>query len=260
MATPSEASAISQRTFSLLAHSAAMPVGLGCGSGELSTAGECSGLSGGQRRLWLGNGQGRPGRGGVTALGSGTTCSAIGIERTALRGTLACPGCIGRDLVALSCVEDWPAASGEIGVSDCSAAIARGAFGVCSCSSCIKLVYLTYDHAVRAPLVGALIMLGLLVFYRNMAGMAIVVQLSVMPARYYNGKSLQSGETLRVLAVADHVEPQLYDNGVADWLGPVDVIISCGDLPPYYLDFLVSTLGAPLFHVLGNHCFLPTIR
>jgi len=78
-----------------------------------------------------------------------------------------------------------------------------------------------------------------------------------MPARYYNGKSLQSCETLRVLAVADYIEPQLYDNGVADWLGPVDVIISCGDLPPYYLDFLVSTLGAPLFHVLGNHCFLP---
>src|SRR3954454_14022271 len=72
-----------------------------------------------------------------------------------------------------------------------------------------------------------------------------------------NGKSLQSSETLRVLAIADVVEPQLYSNGVADWLGPVDLIISCGDLPPYYLDFLVSNLRAPMFHVLGNHCYAP---
>jgi hypothetical protein len=78
-----------------------------------------------------------------------------------------------------------------------------------------------------------------------------------MPALNYNGKSLQSSETLRVLAVADVVEPQIYNNGVADWLGPVDLIISSGDLPPYYLDFLVSMLGAPLFHVLGNHCYVP---
>ncbi len=56
--------------------------------------------------------------------------------------------------------------------------------------------------------------------------------------------------------VADVVEPQIYNNGVADWLGPVDLIVSCGDLPPYYLDFLVSNLRAPMFHVLGNHCFL----
>jgi hypothetical protein len=77
-----------------------------------------------------------------------------------------------------------------------------------------------------------------------------------MSALDYNGKSLQSSETLRVLAVSDVVEPQIYNNGVADWIGPVDLIISSGDLPPYYLDFLVSTLRAPLFHVLGNHCFV----
>ncbi len=58
-----------------------------------------------------------------------------------------------------------------------------------------------------------------------------------------------------MLAVSDLVEPQVYDNGVADWLGPVDLIISCGDLPPYFLDFLVCTLRAPMFHVLGNHCY-----
>lgn len=62
---------------------------------------------------------------------------------------------------------------------------------------------------------------------------------------------------MRVLAVSDYVEPQLYSNEAASWLGRVDLIISCGDFPPYYLDFLVSTLGAPLFHVVGNHCYVP---
>jgi hypothetical protein len=78
-----------------------------------------------------------------------------------------------------------------------------------------------------------------------------------MPALYHNGESLQGSETLRVLAVSDEVSPQLYDNGVTDWIGHIDLIISCGDLPPYYLDFLVSTLRAPMYHVLGNHCFVP---
>ena len=84
-----------------------------------------------------------------------------------------------------------------------------------------------------------------------------MVEYGVMPALNYNGKSLQRSETLRVLAVSDVVEPQMYNNGVADWLGPVDLIISCGDLPPYYLDFLASTFDTRLFHVLGNHCYVP---
>jgi hypothetical protein len=79
----------------------------------------------------------------------------------------------------------------------------------------------------------------------------------------WNGKDAESkstrppDKTLRVLAVADQVEPQLYNGSVADWLGPIDLIISCGDLPPAYLDFLMSTLNAPLVHVKGNHCHAP---
>src|SRR5437868_6564787 len=65
----------------------------------------------------------------------------------------------------------------------------------------------------------------------------------------------ESSKSLRVLAVSDLVEPQLYNNSVKDWMGPVDLIVSCGDLPPGYLDFLMTTLKAPLVHVLGNHCF-----
>jgi Icc-related predicted phosphoesterase len=63
-------------------------------------------------------------------------------------------------------------------------------------------------------------------------------------------------ENLRVLAVSDVVQPQLYNNDVLSWLPDVDLIISCGDLPPYYLDFLVSKLDVPMFHVIGNHCYV----
>jgi hypothetical protein len=72
-----------------------------------------------------------------------------------------------------------------------------------------------------------------------------------------NENHLKPQDSMRVLAVSDVVEPQLYSNSLKSWLGPVDLIISCGDLPPYYLDFLVSHLNVPLAHVLGNHCYAP---
>lgn len=71
---------------------------------------------------------------------------------------------------------------------------------------------------------------------------------------YHNESETTTGCTLRVLAIADIVEPQLYHEGVAEWMGKVDLIVSCGDLPPYYLDYLMTNLDAPLVHVLGNHC------
>lgn len=33
----------------------------------------------------------------------------------------------------------------------------------------------------------------------------------------------------------------------------VDCIISCGDMPPVYLEFMVSVLNVPLYYVRGNH-------
>jgi uncharacterized protein len=61
---------------------------------------------------------------------------------------------------------------------------------------------------------------------------------------------------MRILAFADQVEPQLYSNNVVKWLGPVDLLISCGDLPAYYIEFLFSTFNVPVMHVLGNHCYV----
>lgn len=33
----------------------------------------------------------------------------------------------------------------------------------------------------------------------------------------------------------------------------IDAVISCGDMPVAYLDFIITILGIPLFYVRGNH-------
>jgi Icc-related predicted phosphoesterase len=59
--------------------------------------------------------------------------------------------------------------------------------------------------------------------------------------------------TIRVLCVSDIVVPQLDRNFDADRFGRVDLVISCGDLPPEYLKYLRGALDAPLYYVRGNH-------
>ena len=49
------------------------------------------------------------------------------------------------------------------------------------------------------------------------------------------------------------VVPQLDRNFDPDRFGQLDLVISCGDLPPEYLKFLRGALNAPLYYVRGNH-------
>jgi hypothetical protein len=72
-----------------------------------------------------------------------------------------------------------------------------------------------------------------------------------------NREQTQTRGVRRILAVSDIVEPQLYNGAITDWLEPVDLIISCGDLPASYLDFLMTVLNVPGYHVIGNHCEAP---
>jgi Icc-related predicted phosphoesterase len=58
---------------------------------------------------------------------------------------------------------------------------------------------------------------------------------------------------VRILAVSDAVVEALYSTTAKDWLGPVDLIVGCGDVPYWYLEFLLTVLGAPLYYVHGNH-------
>ncbi len=58
---------------------------------------------------------------------------------------------------------------------------------------------------------------------------------------------------MKVLAVSDRVLDRLYNSKVRERYAGVELLIGCGDLPYYYLDFLVSALDVPLVYVLGNH-------
>jgi Icc-related predicted phosphoesterase len=58
---------------------------------------------------------------------------------------------------------------------------------------------------------------------------------------------------MRVLTISDKVEPVLYSPAVKQRVGQVDLILSCGDLPFYYVEYLVSTLNRPCYYVFGNH-------
>jgi len=58
---------------------------------------------------------------------------------------------------------------------------------------------------------------------------------------------------MKILTISDRVEPLLYDHFDAVNFPDIDLILSCGDLPPEYLSFLVSKFNVPLFYVRGNH-------
>ena len=49
---------------------------------------------------------------------------------------------------------------------------------------------------------------------------------------------------MRILTVSDVVVPVLYKEFDAGRFRGIDLVISCGDLPPEYLSFLVHVLPA----------------
>ena len=58
---------------------------------------------------------------------------------------------------------------------------------------------------------------------------------------------------MRVLAVSDKVEPVLYSPGLPDRVGKIDCVLSCGDLPFYYIEYLTTVISKPTYFVYGNH-------
>lgn len=58
---------------------------------------------------------------------------------------------------------------------------------------------------------------------------------------------------MKILAVGDFVEPSLYDRLDKSRYPDIDLILSCGDVNPDYLDFLTTTLSTPVYYVRGNH-------
>ena len=58
---------------------------------------------------------------------------------------------------------------------------------------------------------------------------------------------------MKILAVSDEVVDFLYSPHIKVKCSDVELILSCGDLPLDYLEFMANTLEVPLYFVWGNH-------
>lgn len=58
---------------------------------------------------------------------------------------------------------------------------------------------------------------------------------------------------MKILVLSDKESKALWDYFEKDMLDGIDLILSCGDLAPQYLSFLVTFTSAPLLYVHGNH-------
>jgi len=58
---------------------------------------------------------------------------------------------------------------------------------------------------------------------------------------------------VKILLISDEESPYLWDYYKPGKLDGIDLIISCGDLRPSYLSFIVTMARVPVFYVHGNH-------
>lgn len=58
---------------------------------------------------------------------------------------------------------------------------------------------------------------------------------------------------MKILAISDVPSKSLWDYGTKEKLTGIDLIVSCGDLPKKYLEYLTNFTAAPILYVHGNH-------
>ncbi len=58
---------------------------------------------------------------------------------------------------------------------------------------------------------------------------------------------------MKILCVSDHIDPLVYSPSIKQRFADVELVLSAGDLPLSYYDFIMSTLNKPLLFVFGNH-------
>lgn len=61
---------------------------------------------------------------------------------------------------------------------------------------------------------------------------------------------------VRALAISDVLLDALYSPWILTRFADVNIILGCGDLPYYYLEYVLTTLNRPLYYVRGNHAYL----
>lgn len=60
-------------------------------------------------------------------------------------------------------------------------------------------------------------------------------------------------DPMKILLLADEADPMLWEYLDKRRLDGVELVLSCGDLPPEYLSFLSCFTAAPIVYVHGNH-------
>ncbi len=60
---------------------------------------------------------------------------------------------------------------------------------------------------------------------------------------------------MKILAVSDQESNLIYSPQIKNRFSDVDLVIGCGDLPYYYLEYIISALDVPLYFVRGNHAY-----
>jgi Icc-related predicted phosphoesterase len=58
---------------------------------------------------------------------------------------------------------------------------------------------------------------------------------------------------MKILCISDQIDPLVYSPSIKTRYNDIDMVLSAGDLPMDYLDFVVSSLNCPLLFVYGNH-------
>lgn len=58
---------------------------------------------------------------------------------------------------------------------------------------------------------------------------------------------------MKILVLSDKITPFIYSSQICTRFNDIDLAIGCGDLPYYYLEFVLDSLDVPTFFVRGNH-------
>ncbi len=66
-------------------------------------------------------------------------------------------------------------------------------------------------------------------------------------------KTRRDLRSLKILSISDVELDYLYNAQVITRFKDVDMVISCGDLSHYYLEYIITMLNRPLYYVYGNH-------
>jgi Icc-related predicted phosphoesterase len=62
---------------------------------------------------------------------------------------------------------------------------------------------------------------------------------------------------MKILGISDNEVKVLYSPQITDRFSDIDLILSCGDLPYFYLEYVISMLNKPFYFVRGNHYYGP---